>query len=248
MVFVIKLRTLSVIISATFLLSMWILNFALHPNMTLWKNEKKVITSVKTSQRVAALTFDDGPDPETTPAVLDSLARHNVPATFFVVGYRAEKAPQLLQLMAAQGHELGNHSYSHNYSQFKKNDIAIFQSEIDRTNAIITLITGRTPSLFRPPGGYLSDRLVEFVNNYPMTIAYWTWQQDSKDWKAGRKGEAIARHIVSHIEPGQIIILHDGADNALETASAVDRLLTQLTADGYRFVTMSELIQLDESE
>ena len=248
MIFVVKLRTLSVIISGTLLLSIWILNFALHPNMTLWKNEKKVVTSVKTSQKVAALTFDDGPDPATTPAVMDSLARHHVPATFFVVGYRAEKSPQLLQLIAAQGHELGNHSYSHNYSQFKKDDISIFQSEIERTNAIITVTTGQIPALFRPPGGYLSDRLVDFVNQYPMTIAYWTWQQDPKDWQAGKKGEAIARHVVSNIRPGQIIILHDGANNALETARGVDLLLTQLTADGYRFVTMSELIQLEEPE
>ncbi len=248
MIITIKKRTLGAIFAGIFLLGLGSYNIALHPNMTLWKNEKKVITSVKTSQKVAALTFDDGPDPVTTPAVLDSLARHNVPATFFVVGYRAEKSPQLLQLMAAQGHELGNHSYSHNYSQFKKNDIAIFQSEIERTNAIITVTTGQTPALFRPPGGYLSDRLVDFVNNYPMTIAYWTWQQDSKDWKTGKKGEAIAGHIVSHIEPGQIIILHDGANNALETARGVDLLLTQLTADGYRFVTMSELIQLEGTE
>ena len=119
---------------------------------------------------------------------------------------------------------------------------------MERTNAIITQTTGQTPVLFRPPGGYLSDRLVDFVNKYPMTIAYWTWQQDPKDWQAGKKGEAIARHIVSNIEPGQIIILHDGANNALETAKGVDLLLTQLTADGYRFVTMSELIQLEGPE
>lgn len=246
MIINLKKRTLGAIFAGIFLLGLGSYNLAYHPHMNQWKNEKKVVTLIKTSQKVAALTFDDGPDPETTPAVLDSLARHNVHATFFVVGHRAEKSPQLLQLMAAQGHELGNHSYSHNYLQFKKNDIAIFQSEIERTNAIITLATCRTPTLFRPPGGYLSDRLVKYVNEYPMTVAYWTWLQDPKDWRVGKKGEAIAQHVVSNIAPGQIIILHDGADNSLETARAVDLLLTRLIADGYRFVTMSELIQLDE--
>ncbi|MEQ8200786.1 MAG: polysaccharide deacetylase family protein [Syntrophomonadaceae bacterium] len=248
MIITIRKRTLGLLFTGIFLLGLGSYNIALHPNMNQWKSEKKVVTLVATNEKAVSLTFDDGPDAETTPAVLDSLARHNVRATFFVVGYRAEKLPLLLKTMAAQGHELGNHSYSHNYSQFKKNDIAIFQSEIEQTNTIISQATGKTPALFRPPGGYLSDKMVEFVNNYPMTIAYWTWQQDSKDWRSGNKAEDIARHIVANIRPGQIIILHDGADNALETARAVDLLLTRLTADGYRFVTMSELIQLGKSE
>lgn len=248
MILLLKKRTLGVIFTGIFLFGIGSYRLALHPNMNQWKAEEKVITSVQTKQKVVALTFDDGPDAQTTPAVLESLARHDVKATFFVVGYRAEKLPLLLQTMAAQGHELGNHSYSHNYSQFKKNELEIFRSEIERTNTLIELTTGQTPSLFRPPGGYLSDRMVAFVNNYPMTIAYWTWQQDSKDWIVGKKGESIAGHVVSNIQPGQIIILHDGAGNGLETARAVDMLLTRLTADGYRFVTMSQLMQIGNSE
>lgn len=248
MIITMKRRTLGLFFAGIFLLGLGSYNMALHPSMNQWEQEQKVITSVSTSEKVVALTFDDGPDAETTPAVLDSLARHNVKATFFVVGYRAEKQPMLLKTMAALGHELGNHSYSHNYSQFKKNDIAIFQSEIELTNTIIRVATGQTPTLFRPPGGYLSERMVEFVNQYPMIVAYWTWQQDAKDWQSGKKGEAIARHVVANIRPGQIIILHDGAVNGLETARGVDLFLTQLIGDGYRFVTMSELIQMGKTE
>ncbi len=248
MILLLKKRTLGVIFTGIFLFGIGSYRLALHPNMNQWKAEKKVITSVQTKQKVVALTFDDGPDAQTTPAVLESLASHDVKATFFVVGYRAEKLPKLLRTMADQGHEIANHSYSHNYSQFKKNEVEIFRSEIERTNTLINQATGQIPSLFRPPGGYLSDQMVAFVTSYPMTIAYWTWQQDSKDWRVGTKGESIANHIVSHIQPGQIIILHDGAGNGLETARAVDLLLTRLTADGYRFVTMSQLIQIGNSE
>lgn len=247
MIIMMRKRTFGIIFTGVFLLGVSF-NIALHPNMNQWKRDNKVITMAKTSEKIVALTFDDGPDAEHTPAVLDSLARHNVHATFFIVGYRAEKEHQLLQTMAAQGHEIGNHSYSHNYSQFKKNDESIFQDEINKTNTIIYQYTGQNPTLFRPPGGYLSDKMVNFVNAHNMIVAYWTWQQDSKDWQPGRRAEAIANHIIAHIKPGQIIILHDGADNGLETARAVDILITNLTADGYRFVTMSELLEIGKVE
>lgn len=247
MIVMMKKRTLGIVFAGVLLLGVSF-NVALHPNMNQWKRENKVITLVRTSDKIAALTFDDGPDPMKTPAVLDSLAKHNVHATFFVVGYRAEKEPQLLQTIAAGGHEIANHSYSHNYSQFKKNEELIFQDEIDKTNSIIHQYCSQNSILFRPPGGYLSDKMVDFVNNHNMVVAYWTWQQDSKDWQAGKGAETIANHIIANIQPGQIILLHDGAENGLETARAVDILLTRLIADGYRFVTMSELIKSGKLE
>ena len=248
LILLLRKRTLGVVFAGVFLLGLGSFNLALHPNMHKWKKEKKVVTMVITSEKVVALTFDDGPDAVKTPAVLESLAKHNVHATFFVIGNRAEKQPQLLKMMAAQGHEIANHSYSHSYANFKANKIEIFKEEIEKTNSIISLTTGQKPLLFRPPGGYLSDNMVEFVNSEQLTIAYWTWQQDSKDWRTGQSGQAIADHIIKNIQPGQIILLHDGANNGLETARAVDILLTKLTAEGYRFITMSELINLENKE
>jgi peptidoglycan/xylan/chitin deacetylase (PgdA/CDA1 family) len=223
-------------------------NVSLHPNMNKWKQEKIVITQVKTSQKAVALTFDDGPDREKTPAVLDSLKKYNAHATFFVIGSRAEKEPQLMQLIASQGHEVANHSYSHIYSNFSINKPEIFKEEIDKTETIIENLASQKPVLFRPPGGYLSDNLVNLIKSENMVIAYWTWQQDSKDWKVGTSGATIANHIIKHIQPGQIILLHDGANNGLETAKAVDILLNKLTQDGYEFVTMSELMKLENKE
>jgi peptidoglycan/xylan/chitin deacetylase (PgdA/CDA1 family) len=223
-------------------------NIATHVNMNKWKQEKLVITVVQTSQKAVTLTFDDGPDPERTPAVLDSLRKHNVHATFFVVGNRAEKEPQLLQKMAEQGHEIANHSYSHNYSVFRSDKTEIFKEEIDKTSTLIEEITSQKPVLFRPPGGYLSNNLVNLIKHEQLTIAYWTWQQDSKDWKVGTSANTIANHIIKNIQPGQIILLHDGASNGLETAEAVDILLDKLIKEGYRFLTMSELIKLGNEE
>lgn len=246
MILLFKKRTLGFMGAGIFLLCLSIgtFNVASHPNMNKWKQEKVVITMVKTSHKAVALTFDDGPDPEKTPAVLDSLRKYNAHASFFVVGNRVEKQPQILQKMAAEGHEIANHSYSHSYSAFSSNKPEIFKEEIDKTALLIEKITSQKPVLFRPPGGYLSDNLVNLIKNEHLTIAYWTWQQDSKDWKVGTSGTAIANHIIKNIQPGQIILLHDGASNGLETARAVDILLDKLTQEGYQFVTMSELIKL----
>ncbi|PKM77107.1 MAG: polysaccharide deacetylase [Firmicutes bacterium HGW-Firmicutes-15] len=253
MILLLKKRTLGFMGTGLFLLCLSFgtfgtFNVALHPNMNKWKQEKLVITMVKTSQKAVALTFDDGPDPEKTPVFLDSLEKYNAHATFFVIGNRAEKQPQILQDMAKRGHEIANHSYSHSYSRFSSNQTAIFKEEIDTAAALIEKITSQKPVLFRPPGGYLSDNLVNLIKDEQLTVAYWTWQQDSKDWKVGTSGTTIANHIINNIKPGQIILLHDGASNGLETAKAVDILLDKLTKEGYQFVTMSELIKLENKE
>ncbi len=250
MIIFLKKRTLALMGTGLFLLVLFsgTYNVALHPNMNKWKQEKIVITMVKTSQKAVALTFDDGPDPEKTPAVLENLKKHTAHATFFVIGSRAEQYPQLLQRIAAEGHEVANHSYSHSYAEFSSNKPEVFKAEIDKANAIIEKHTSQKSVLFRPPGGYLSDNLVELIKNEQLLIAYWTWQQDSKDWKVGRSAASIADHIVKNIQPGQVILLHDGANNGFETAQAVDILLSKLSEQGYEFVTMSDLIKLENKE
>ncbi|MDD4802576.1 MAG: polysaccharide deacetylase family protein [Syntrophomonas sp.] len=250
MILIFKKRTLGFMGIGILLtgLSFGAINMALHPHMNQWKQEKIVVTMVETSQKAVALTFDDGPNPEITPMILDSLKKYNAQATFFIIGNHAEKQPQLLKNMAEQGHEIGNHSYSHSYSAFSLNKIDIFQAELHKTANLIEKITSQRPVLFRPPGGYLSDNLVDFAKNEQLIIAYWTWQQDSKDWQNGNKAASIADHIIKNINPGQIILLHDGTNNSLETAKAVDIVLDSLTREGYRFVTVSDLIKLANEE
>lgn len=243
MFFVIRKRSISLLFTGLLFigLSAGAYNLAMHPAMKDWVEEKLVINRVDTNSKIVALTFDDGPELKNTTAVLDVLKKHNVKATFFLMGSKAEKHPMLVKRMAAEGHEIGNHSYSH--PDFNKKTIEDISDEITKTNEIIYKLTGQKPYLFRPPGGYLSYALVDYTKENNLTIAYWTYQQDSKDWRNGVKASRIAAHIVKHIQPGQIIILHDGCPNGMETAKAMDILIPKLHSEGYEFVTMTELIK-----
>ncbi|HHW60739.1 MAG TPA: polysaccharide deacetylase family protein [Syntrophomonadaceae bacterium] len=228
-------------------ISFGVYQLAAHPEMQNWVQKKLVITHIKTDKKVAALTFDDGPDPDTTPLVLDALKKHDAKATFFVMGKRAEEHPDILQRIAAEGHEIGNHSYSH--AHYKKyNDKKFLLDEIRRTNRIIYSITAQHPQYFRPPGGYLSYDLIDISKEEGLTIAYWTSIQDSKDWVEGKSAERIAAYVIKHIRPGQIILLHDGCSNGHQTARAVDLILEELKQEGYSFVSFSELMNLEKSE
>lgn len=216
-------------------------NFGLHPHMHLWKKQKVVVTDVTTSTKVVALTFDDGPDPVYTPVVLDVLKKYHAKATFFVIGTRAEKNPVLIRRMAREGHEIANHSYTHrNFGKGNNTDTML--KEINQGKDIIYRLSGQKTKLFRPPGGYLSDALIELIKKENITIAYWSYIQDTKDWK-GPRAEVIASHLIKNIKPGQIIILHDGCSNGMETARAVNMTVDRLSRDGYKFVTVSELIE-----
>lgn len=216
----------------------------LHPNMENWKREKIIITEVATDQKILALTFDDGPDPINTPLLLDFLKKHQVKATFFVLGKYAEKYPSIIKRMAEEGHEIGNHSFSH--PDFNRENRQAIQEQIKKTNQIILSLTGSKPRFFRPPGGYLSYEMVDLVKEEKMIIGYWSYIQDPKDWQ-GKKAEQIAGYIINHVKPGQIIILHDGGPNGGETALAVDILVPALKKEGYSFVTLTELTAAEKS-
>lgn len=247
MILLIKKRNFNLLFIGVFLfgISLGTYNLALHPHMHKWKDQKLVITDVKTSQKAVALTFDDGPDPTNTPILLDVLKKHHAKATFFVIGTRAEKNPEILKRIARDGHEIGNHGYTHFKDKSRKDDYMRY--EIKKTNEVVYELTGQNPCLFRPPGGYLSDALVALTQKEKILIAYWSYIQDTKDWR-GTKAQPISNHIIKNIKPGQIIILHDGCSNGLQTAKAVNILVEKLSQEGYRFVTMSELIKLGNKE
>lgn len=245
MVFIVLMRKRTVgIYSISLLLLMALsITFALHPNMGNWRREKIVVDKINTNKKVVALTYDDGPDPKYTPVILDILKAHNARATFFVIGKRAESHPGILKRMAADGHEIGNHSYNHpNFNKLShKNQV----DEVTKTTKTIKRLTGQNPRLLRPPGGYLSYDLVAITREKNMTISYWTYQQDSKDWRTGVKAATIARHVMKHVRPGQIIILHDGCPNSAQTVEATNMILSRLQEEGYSFITVSELIKLE---
>jgi peptidoglycan/xylan/chitin deacetylase (PgdA/CDA1 family) len=243
---VLRKRTVALFCSGILFLglSLGTMQFAMHPSMKKWQAENIVISKVNTTKKVVALTFDDGPDPLTTPAVLDALKKNNVKATFFVLGAKVEKSPQLAQRIVAEEHEIGGHGYAH--ADYNRHDIEYIHNDINKTNQIIFQTCKIYPLLFRPPGGYLSEDMVDLIKKEKLTIAYWTYQTDSKDWKAGVSANKIAGHIINNIDPGQIIILHDGGGNALQTAKALNIFIPILKEQGYQFVTVSELISMNE--
>lgn len=202
--------TLFIFACCFLVVSYGIYNFALHPGLDEWEKEGIIISSVDTDQKVIALTFDDGPDIYATPQVLEVLRLNQVQATFFVLGLHAEKNPPLVREIQFRGHEIGSHGYSHQIAQYDDSDFAL--SDIKHSLEVITLITGIKPHLFRPPGGFLSRDLVEFCRDEKLIIITWPWQADYQDWKAS-DANALAQRIVAGVQPGQILLLHDGGEN-----------------------------------
>lgn len=184
-----------------------------------------------------ALTFDDGPNPLSTPQVLDVLDKDRVPATFFVVGNRAARQPQLLQRMYAAGFEVGNHSWNH--ADLTTLSPAAVRAEIQQTQQSVIAAGLPAPTLFRPPYGTLNDAVREEI---PMSIAM--WNGDPTDWK-DKDPKQVVQSILAQAKPGGVLDLHDIYQ---VTAQALDPVIQQLKAQGYQFVTFSQMFDLQPGQ
>jgi peptidoglycan/xylan/chitin deacetylase (PgdA/CDA1 family) len=189
------------------------------------------------------LTFDDGPSLQFTPQVLDILREQRVPATFFVCGKNVREHPELLRRIVAEGHEVGNHSYSHSYFFFKsRRRIA---EEIDRTQAIIEEVIGFRPNIFRPPYGARWFGLVPTLLQRGMHLIQWS--ATGYDWK--KDASAITQAILRELKPGAIILLHDGRETRAATqidrsatTAALPRLIAGARHEGYTFAPLKEFL------
>lgn len=186
------------------------------------------------SRKQVALTFDDGPNPAKTPALLDALEKAHAPATFFVVGARAEQAPDLLRRMTARGDEVENHSYTHPNMNLVIPSVA--EAEMLRTSVLIQAMTGRAPHFFRPPGGNADASVQHLARSYGLSLAYWT--VDALHAEDVGSSPALIQYVMQHVRPGAIILLHNGPD---VTATAIPGLVAALRAHGYSLVTLSEI-------
>ncbi|VXB93020.1 Polysaccharide deacetylase [Exiguobacterium sp. 8H] len=198
----------------------------------------KFVTSVNTTSKVVALTFDDGADGANTNKILDILAKNNVKATFFLTGSGANNHPQYIKNIAAKGHQLGNHSYTH--PDFTKLAATQMKSELDRTEALIKSLTGKTTKpIFRAPFGAVNSTVLSGVGaaGYGYTIQ---WNIDTIDWK-GLTASQINTKVQTNIKPGSIVLMHTGA-GAPGTPLALPTMISQLKAKGYKFVTVSQLL------
>jgi len=188
-----------------------------------------------------AMTFDDGPSAKLTPKLLDLLAAHHIKATFFVIGENVVEHPEIVARAAHEGHEIGNHSWSHPYLA-KMSDEGV-RRELQRTEDAIKSATGARPNLLRPPYGSITARQKRWIHDelgYEIIL----WDVDPYDWK--RPGAAVVcNRILKETRAGSIVLSHDIHPGTIE---AMPRTFDQLEAKGFKFVTVSELIRMARPE
>jgi peptidoglycan/xylan/chitin deacetylase (PgdA/CDA1 family) len=186
--------------------------------------------------KLIALTFDDGPAPANTPILLDQLRRHDAHATFFVVGRGVQEHPGLARRIVAEGHELGNHTHTH-VSPLEASD-AEMRDEFDNASRAICEVA-LPPAVMRPPYGKRPAELAGIAAACGMRTILWSI--DSRD-TAELGPAAVAGEVVTRARPGDIVLMHDGAGRREPTLRAVPIILEALSARGFRFVTVSELL------
>ena len=215
-----------------------------NPSQTPEKSARKALTeqnitfnSVHTDGPYIAMTFDDGPSATLTPKLLDLLATRHIKVTFFVIGENVAEHPEIVARAAREGHEIGNHSWSHpNFGKMSDDNV---RSQLRRTDDAIRSAMGNRPTLMRPPYGSITAREKHWIHDefgYRIIL----WDVDPYDWK--RPGPAVVRNrILKETQPGSIVLSHDIHPGTIE---AMPSTLDALEAKGFKFVTISELIRM----
>ncbi|WHY03400.1 polysaccharide deacetylase family protein [Neobacillus sp. DY30] len=197
-----------------------------------------MINEIPTSQRAIAITFDDGPNPVYTPQVLEIFSEAKGKATFFMIGEQMRNHPEIVKQVAAEGHEIGNHTFTHpKLSQLSKAECL---TEIEQTEKLIEELAGQKPVIFRPPYLDYNQETVTLLQNkeYPMIGAL---NLEAQDWEQPGV-EHIFEKSREAVKNGSILIFHDGYGDRSQTIEAVRMLVSELTLQGYKLVTVSELL------
>jgi peptidoglycan/xylan/chitin deacetylase (PgdA/CDA1 family) len=201
--------------------------------------DSAIVKSVQTTEKLVALTFDDGPHYKTTPLLLRILEEKQVKATFFVLGVNVAQHPELVAQEVAAGHEIGNHAFSHKL--LSKMDASVCAAELDRAEQGICKVAPR-PVLFRPPGGAYNHAVLAEARRRGYTTVIWSI--DTRDWSRPPVGQVI-KIVLAQVKPGSIVLMHDGQDR-LPTPEALGEVIDGLREQGYTFVTVSELLEHSE--
>lgn len=200
----------------------------------------RLVARAETSQRVVALTFDDGPVAARLDEVLDALRSRGVQATFFVTGGDLEAAPEAGRRLVAEGHELGNHTYSHARMVFRSQ--GFIRDELERTDRLIRAAGEQGDILFRPPYCWKLVGLPWFLWRAGSTTVTWDLEPDSYPEVASNPTR-IADYVRERARPGSIVLLHVWWSSREASLAAVPLIVDSLRADGYRFVTVRELLR-----
>jgi len=195
-----------------------------------------------TGSRQLALTYDDGPNDPSTLRLLDVLARHDVKATFFVLGRFVEQKLEIVRALAAAGHVIGNHSWDHPRLIFASN--SELRRQVGRTQEAIFDACGVRPTIFRPPYGGRRPGTLQAVRKLGLEPVM--WNVTCYDWKA-TSGEQVFAHAQRQIRGGNVILMHDGDQQAMgadrrHTVEATERLIAHYKAQGFEFVTIPEMM------
>ncbi|HHY40571.1 MAG TPA: polysaccharide deacetylase family protein [Syntrophaceticus sp.] len=192
-----------------------------------------------TSEKMICLTFNDGPDDQVTPQILDILNKHHVKASFFFTGSKLEQNPELVKRAYHDGHLVLGHGWS------QQQQISLSQQEIRKeiqmTEDKIYELIGERPSLFRPPAGYIDKNTASIIKNKGYKIVLWSI--DTMDWTQTDK-ISIVKNVTENIRPGDIILMHCDSTNT-ETVKALPEIITKLRQKGYQFVDLGEMLQIN---
>jgi peptidoglycan/xylan/chitin deacetylase (PgdA/CDA1 family) len=196
----------------------------------------------RAGSKIVALTFDDGPWPKNTRAILDVLKREQVPATFFMLGIRVKRDPGVARRAVAEGHQVANHSLSHRY--LPKQKTKEIKRQITGGRRTIKKYAGVDTNWLRPPYGAMSAKTWRVVRTDKSRVVM--WDVDSKDWKKPGAMK-IARNVVRHTKRGSIVLMHDGGGDRRQTVKALPIIIKKLKAKGYTFVTVEELYTVERA-
>jgi len=220
-----------------------------HPEKMQWSEMQRrfkgaFVLSASRDVRKVALTFDDVPDPRFTPRLLDILKQKQTPATFFVVGSRADKHPALVRRIHREGHAIGNHSYSH--PDFSRLSLGEMKSQIKRTERSIEAVLGFAPRLIRPPYGEILPRQLAWAKESGYTVV--NWDVDSADWRQ-LDADQVYHNVIRAVRPGSVILLHAGGGTGQSLAGTIEalpRVIDWLRSNGYELVTLPALLDMPE--
>ena len=197
-----------------------------------------VMGRLPTRERFIALTFDDGPNPDATPRILDTLSQFGVRATFFILGAHAERWPELVYRIAAEGHQVGNHGYFHRKlhlksPRFVERDISLGTVAIERSGA-------GSPRFYRPPHGFRNPWVSRIAASYGQRTIGWSLGVWDSDLPGVKK---IVKRTVDGVRPGSIVLLHDGDGydpygDRIQTAKALPRIISELRDRDYAFARL----------
>jgi peptidoglycan/xylan/chitin deacetylase (PgdA/CDA1 family) len=196
----------------------------------------------QTDEPVLALTFDDGPDPRYTRPLLELLAEHDVPATFFVCGKRAVQHRELLRRQVAGRHEIGNHTWGH--TDLSTLSRAATREELGRTSQLIADVTGAGPALMRPPWGRINGTAMHVAAEQRLDVMVW----DVRLLVRERDPAGNIEHVLDHLEPEMVLLGHDAGPGPHQVGvAAMPGIIRGAHARGFRFVTASEMLSLDQT-